>query len=138
VQVLFRCCVSRLGPHCVAAAAAAALSVQANHDETLRASQQLAAKQQELAEARKRQLEAMGGAAGALQHRAVLCSMLHHCAVCCNVVQCGAVPCKALQYCAVCCTAVHGVQGAQTQQECHALQMYSMLRTRGMMKHKQY
>jgi hypothetical protein len=47
------------------------LLYQANHEETLRASQQLAAKQQELAEARKRQLEAMGGAAGARQAAAI-------------------------------------------------------------------
>ena len=44
--------------------------MQANHEETLRASQELAAKQQELAEARKRQLEALAGSAGA-QHVAL-------------------------------------------------------------------
>jgi hypothetical protein len=47
-------------PHCCCCS-----HPQANHEETLRASQELAAKQQELAEARKRQLEALGGAAGA-------------------------------------------------------------------------
>jgi hypothetical protein len=48
-------------------------SHQANHEETLRASQELAAKQQELAEARKRQLEALGGTAGALRGVQVQC-----------------------------------------------------------------
>jgi hypothetical protein len=81
-----------------ACASAAVFLLQANHDETLRASQQLAAKQQELAEARKRQLEAMGGAAGAQQ---------------------------AMQYCATCCIAVHSlVSGARARhglgRKCHA------------------